>query len=179
MKHRGLLLLAALAAPGCIRAPEIVMVDRATALEEQASGSFQDMERRLARSGMSPAPVPLTPNQLEELGLQPTPLVENMGKTQADRVDDLLRRHCVGEARDGLLVDTRRSCQAGRLSADDVALVERVNRARLQLWHWMQTLRPGVPEESLRQSWRQFHAEGVVCGGWVESDDGTWGEKKC
>ena len=38
MKHRGLLLLAALAAPGCISAPEIVMVDRATALEEQAAG---------------------------------------------------------------------------------------------------------------------------------------------
>ncbi|MDC0707143.1 DUF1318 domain-containing protein [Stigmatella sp. ncwal1] len=179
MKHCGLLLLAALAAPGCIRAPEIVMVDRATALEEQASGSFQDVERRLARSGMSPAPVPLTPNQLEELGLQPTPLVENMGKTQADRVDELLRRHCVGEGRDGLLVDTRRSCQAGRLSADDVSLVERVNRARLQLWHWMQTVRPGAPEESLRQRWRQLHAEGVVCGGWVESEDGTWGEKKC
>ncbi|SET21393.1 DUF1318 domain-containing protein [Stigmatella erecta] len=179
MKHRGLLLLAALAAPGCIRAPEIVMVDRATALEEQASGSFQDVERRLARAGMSPAPVPLTPNQLEDLGLQPTPLVENMGKTQADRVDELLRRHCVGEGRDGLLVDTRHSCQAGRLSADDVALVERVNRARLQLWQWMQTVRPGVPAGSLRQRWRQLHVEGVVCGGWVESDDGTWGEKKC
>ncbi|HYH96409.1 DUF1318 domain-containing protein [Hyalangium sp.] len=179
MKHRGLLLLAALAAPGCIRAPEIVMVDRATALEEQASGSFKDVERRLARAGMSPRPVPLTPNQLEELGLQPTPLVENIGRTQADRVDELLRRHCVGEGRDGLLVDTRRHCQAGRLSADDVALVERVNRARLQLWQWMRTLRPSAPEESLRRSWQQVHAEGVICGGWVESADGTWGEKKC
>jgi hypothetical protein len=177
MKRRGLLLLAALACPGCIRAPEIVMVDRATALEEQASGSFKDVEQRLARAGMSPTPVPLTPNQLEELGIQPTPLVENIGKTQADRVDDLLRRHCVGEGRDGLLVRSR--CQAGRMSADDIALVERVNRARQQLWQWMRTVRPGVPEESLRRSWRQVHAEGVICGGWVESDDGTWGEKKC
>jgi hypothetical protein len=179
MKHRGLLLLAALASPGCISAPEIVMVDRATALEEQAAGSFQDVEQRLARAGMSPTPVPLTPNQLEELGLQPTPLVENLGKTQADRVDDLLRRHCVGEGRNGLLVDTRRQCQAGRLSPDDVALMERVNRARQQLWQWMRTVRPDVPEESLRQSWQQVHAQGVICGGWVESADGTWGEKKC
>ncbi len=179
MNHRGLLLLAALAASGCIRAPEIVMVDRATALEEQASGSFKEVERRLARAGMSPTPVPLTPNQLEDLGLQTTPVVENAGRTQADRVDELLRRHCVGEGKDGLLVDTRRQCQAGRLSADDVALVERVNRARLQLWQWMRTIRPGVPEESLRRSWQQVHAEGVVCGGWVEAANGTWGEKKC
>ncbi|MCY1079118.1 DUF1318 domain-containing protein [Archangium lansingense] len=179
MKCCGLLLLAALAFPGCIRAPEIVMVDRATALEEQASGSFKDVEQRLARAGMSPTPVPLTPNQLEELGIQPTPLVENTGKTQADRVDELLRRHCVGEGRDGLLVDTRRQCRAGRLSADDVALVERVNRARQQLWQWMRAVRPGVPQEAVRRSWQQVHAEGVVCGGWVEANDGTWGEKKC
>ena len=179
MKRHGLLLLAALAFPGCIRAPEIVMVDRATALEEQAAGSFKDVERRLARAGMSPTPVPLTPNQLEELGIQPTPLVENIGKTQADRVDELLRRHCVGEGKDGLLVDTRSQCRAGRLSADDAALVERVNRSRVQLWQWMRTVRPGVPEESVRRSWQQVHAEGVVCGGWVESADGAWGEKKC
>lgn len=179
MKHRGLLLLAALASAGCIRAPELVMVDRATALEEQASGSFKDVEQRLARAGMNPTPVPLTPDQLEALGLRPTPLVENIGKTQADRVDDLLRRHCVGEGRDGLLIDTRRSCQAGRLSADDIALVDRVNRGRMLLWQWMRTVRPGVPNESLRQSWQQVHAGGVVCGGWVEAADGTWGEKKC
>lgn len=92
MNTRGLLLLASLAASGCISAPEIVMVDRATALEEQASGSFQDVERRLARAGMSPTPVPLTPNQLEDLGSAPPPLVENLNKTQADRIDELLRR---------------------------------------------------------------------------------------
>ncbi|HEX8704402.1 MAG TPA: DUF1318 domain-containing protein [Myxococcaceae bacterium] len=179
MKHHGLLLLAALVSAGCISAPEIVMVDRATALEEQAAGSFKDVELRLARAGMSPTPVPFTPNQLEELGMQPTPLVENIGKTQADRVDELVRRHCLGEGKAGLLVDTRRQCQAGRLTADDVALMDRVNRSRMQLWQWMASVRPGVSEESLRQSWQQVHAQGVVCGGWVEAADGTWGEKKC
>ena len=29
---------------GCFKPPEIVMVDRATALEQQASGSFDDLE---------------------------------------------------------------------------------------------------------------------------------------
>ncbi|NMO18731.1 DUF1318 domain-containing protein [Pyxidicoccus fallax] len=179
MKHRGFPLLAALAFSGCISAPEIVMVDRATALEEQAAGSFEDVERRLARAGMSPTPVPLTPNQLEDLGMQPAPLVETNGRTQADRVDELLRRHCLGEGKDGLLVDTRRQCVAGRLTADDLALMERVNRARMQLWQWMRTVRPAATEESLRRNWQQVHATGVICGGWVQADDGTWGEKKC
>ncbi len=179
MKHRALLPWAALVISGCISAPEIVMVDRATALEEQASGSFKDVEQRLARAAMNPTPVPLTPNQLEELGIQATPLVENMSKTPADRVDDLLRRHCVGEGKEGLLVNTRRRCQAGRMTADDVALVERVNRSRQQLWKWMGSVRPGVPEDTLRRNWQQAHAPGVVCGGWIEADDGTWGEKKC
>ncbi|MET0400827.1 MAG: DUF1318 domain-containing protein [Cystobacter sp.] len=179
MKRRGLLWLAAFVLSGCIRAPEIVMVDRATALEEQAAGSFKDVEQRLARAGMNPTPVPLTPNQLEELGIHPTPLVENIGRTQADRVDELLRRHCVGEGKDGLLVNTRKSCRSGRMSSDDAALVDRVNQARFQLWRWMRTVRPEASEESLRRSWQQVHAEGVVCGGWVEASDGTWGEKKC
>ena len=33
----------ALGAVGCLKAPEIVMVDRATALEQQAAGSFDDL----------------------------------------------------------------------------------------------------------------------------------------
>ena len=40
----------ALAPLGCIRAPEIVLVDRATALEEQAAGSYSELERKLARA---------------------------------------------------------------------------------------------------------------------------------
>ena len=41
---------------GCFKPPEIVMVDRATALEQQASGSFDDLERQLHRAGIRAAP---------------------------------------------------------------------------------------------------------------------------
>jgi len=153
------------------------MVDRATALEDQAAGSFHELEQRLYRAGMSPAPVPLTPDQLEALGVKPQPLVENLDATPADRVDDLLRRHCIGEGNDGLLSETK-ECRRG-LKQEDQQLVDRVNKTRLLLWKWMREHHPASTEDSLRGAWRKKHLEGVVCGGWVQSDDGAWGEKKC
>jgi hypothetical protein len=75
-------LLLAVPSLACIRPPEIAMVDRATALEEQAAGSFDELEQRLYRAGLSPTPVPFTPNQLEDLGVRPPPLVENLDATR-------------------------------------------------------------------------------------------------
>jgi len=173
------LALAALACAGCIRAPEIVMVDRATALEEQASGSFGDVEKRLDRAGMLPAPVPFTPDELEALGIQPMPLVDAAHLTFADHVDALLRQHCIGEGQDGLLVDTRRICHGASPAADTAATVERVNRARRRLWAWMHQLRPDATEDALQRNWRTAHATDVICGGWIQAEDGTWGDKKC
>lgn len=172
-----------IAAAGCISAPDVVLVDRATALEEQAAGSYEDLERRLARAGMDPTPIPLTPDQLEDLGMQAPPLVDKLDETPADRLDALLRRHCIGEGKDGLLVDTRRQCKAGRMTAEDAALVQRVNRARQQLWAWMRAQKsqtvPKVSEDDMRSRWQRVHAEGLVCGAWMQAADGSWGEKKC
>src|SRR5882724_2729267 len=85
---------------GCYKPPEIVMVDRATALEQQASGSFEDIERQLDRAAIVPRPVPLSPEQLEALGTRPAPLVDESELTDADRLDGLLAQHCVGEGKD-------------------------------------------------------------------------------
>jgi hypothetical protein len=172
---RWLLLLTA----GCITAPEIVMVDRATALEEQAAGSYTELEQRLYRAGMTPAPVPLTPDQLEALGVRPAPLVENLSQTAADRVDDLLRRHCAGEGLDGLLTETKtKECRRG-LSSSDEAVVDRVNQARARLWKWMGEQKGAGAEDEVRRAWRIKHLEGVVCGGWVQLEGGAWDAKKC
>ncbi len=164
---------------GCVSTPPIVVVDRATVLEEQAAGSFDQLELKLARAGIAPRPVPLTPAQLEALGMKPLPLIDRTDLTDADRLDDLLVQHCVGEGRDGLLVDTRAACRGSVDEEQSAKLVERANRARQQLWNWMQTQRPNVPLETLRASWRRTHALGVVCGGWVQRDDGTWEAKQC
>jgi hypothetical protein len=164
---------------GCFKPPEIVMVDRATALEQQASGSFDDLERQLDRAGIEPHPVPLTPEQLEALGIRPAPLVDQSELTDADRLDGLLAQHCVGEGKDGLIVDTRDACK-GAADAEEVQiLAERVNRARRQLWRWMHEQRNDVAEKELQRQWRENHLRNVVCEGWIEGSDGKWQGKSC
>jgi hypothetical protein len=164
---------------GCFKPPEIVMVDRATALEQQASGSFDDIELKLDRAAVEPRPVPLTTEQLAALGIRPTPLVDESDTTDADRLDGLLAQHCTGEGRDGLLADTRDACQ-GAVDAEEVqTLVERVNRARRQLWRWMHAQRADVSEAELQRTWHTNHLRNVVCGAWIESDDGKWSSKPC
>jgi hypothetical protein len=164
---------------GCFKAPGIVVVDRATALEQQAGGSFEEVERGLAKRAVEPRPVPLTPDQLEALGLKPTPIVDHTDQTEADRVDALLRQRCLGEGKEGLLVDTHDDCIGASDRGDAIALVDRTNRARLQLFRWMHAASPGKPPETLRREWRELHARGVVCRGWVQRDDDNWEPKKC
>jgi hypothetical protein len=163
----------------CFKAPEIVMVDRATALEQQASGSFDDIELELDRAAIEARPVPLTPDQLQALGIRPAPLVDESELTEADRLDGLLTQHCVGEGKDGLIVDTHDACKGGADPEQVNTLVERVNGARRQLWRWMHERRTDVSEPDLRRQWQQAHARSVVCGGWVEGSDGKWQAKSC
>jgi uncharacterized protein YdbL (DUF1318 family) len=164
---------------GCFKPPEIVMVDRATALEQQASGSFDDLELKLDRAAVEPRPVPLAPEQLQALGIRPAQLVDESELTDADRLDGLLAQHCVGEGKDGLVVDTPDACK-GATDANEVqTLLERVNRARRQLWRWMHGRRANVSEEQLQRAWREKHVQNVVCGGWIEGSDGKWQGKPC
>jgi hypothetical protein len=164
---------------GCFKPPEIVMVDRATALEQQAGGSFDELERKLDRAGIEPRPVPLTPEQLETLGIRSAPPTDGAEVTDADRLDGLLVQHCLGEGKDGLIVDTRDSCKGGADSDEVQTLLERENRARRQLWRWMHEKRSNVSAEELQRAWHAEHIRNVVCGGWVEGADGKWQEKSC
>jgi hypothetical protein len=43
----------------------------------------------------------------------------------------------------------------------------------------MQQERGDASPDALRRTWRRAHARGVVCGGWIQRDDGGWEEKKC
>jgi hypothetical protein len=164
---------------GCVRVGEIVVTDRATALEEQAGGSFEELELKLTRAGIAPRPVPLTPEELEALGIQRVELVNDAELTQGDRLDRLLRQRCVGEGRDGLLVETPDACQ-GAMDKDAAGqLVDGSNRARAQLWQWLHQERPKSSTEELERAWRAAHHRGVVCGAWWQKEDGSWEAKKC
>ena len=164
---------------GCVSAPQVVVVDRATALEEQAGGSFDELERKLIRKGISPHPVPFTPEQLEALGIRPDDISNTSELTEADRVDRLLRQRCLGEGRDGLLVETPDACTGAADPEEMAQLVERGNRARMQLWKWMQTERPKASSDQVRRAWKAAHDVGLLCGGWRQREDGSWEAKTC
>ena len=160
------------AAAGCIKAPEIVLVDRATALEQQAAGSYGEIEHKLARATMAPRPVPLTPEQLETLGMATPSLVDDTERTDADRVDALLQQHCVGEAKDGLVVETHDACK-GAADRAQSALLDRPHQQRAPAAVALDEGARADPKahtlDEVRRAWHATHARGVVCGGWMQT----------
>jgi Xaa-Pro aminopeptidase len=178
MNRAGLLALL-LGATGCVKMSEIVVTDRVTALEEQAGGSFEELELKLTRSGIAPRPLPLTPEQLAVLGLTKPEKLRDPDLTPADLIDRALRQRCVGEGRDGLLVETPQACR-GAVDREALArAIEATNRARTALWGWLRQERPGATEQEVQRAWTDAHRRGVVCGGWVQGPDGTWEARAC
>lgn len=162
---------------GCIKAPDIVVLDRATALEREAAGSFPRLEFELQRAGTQPRPAPLTREQLEDAG-QPRPIVEEVETSDAERIDQLLKISCLGEGKDGLLVETRDRCTVKEVPHLGT-LLERANRDRMQIWEWLRRQRPQRSMLEVRAAWRTVHSYGVICGGQIQRDDGGWEAKKC
>jgi hypothetical protein len=178
-------LAATLAAAGCIQA-HVAVVDRATALEQQAAGEFGGLERDLLQSGLSPRAAELTRGAIDASGV-------DTSRTTLDRIlriqglraeddaalDDLFARHCVGEGRDGLVVETADACRGGFDAAKATPLVERANRDRRQLWAYLGELRPGDAPDAIRRAWRDAHRVTAPCGVRWQADDQSWEVKAC
>ena len=169
---------------GCISAPNVIIVDRTTALEQQASGRFPDLERELVQAGVSPQPRPYTRGQLNAVGWT-TPrerdaiarLAEARLRDRA-RLDGLLLRRCIGEANSGELQSTREACQGAVDPAAVSQLIGRANRDRRQLWLYLQRV-SRKPASVVRAAWRKTHALAIPCGGWEQQPDGSWRPKSC
>jgi hypothetical protein len=178
----GLALALATLAAGCVSAPAVVIVDRRTALEQQASGSFRGLEEELEQAGLSPKPAALTPAQLGASGVRREGLEatgEDDESNDAARTDALLIKRCVGEALDGALVLTLDPC-TGAIDVPQVGrLIERVNRDRRQLWRWLAGHVQGRTDDEVRAAWRQTHLAGLVCGGQFQAAGGAWEVKRC
>lgn len=177
--------LACAATSGCVTAPDLVIVDRKTALEEQASGSFRGLEDELEQAGITPRPAPYTRAQLAEGGVTGTGLggpgseAADQAAGDAAQIDQLLIRRCAGEALDGTLVETLVTCTGSADAARIGHLLERENRNRRQAWTYLATKRPRASPAEIRRAWREVHLRGVVCDGQVQRDDGSWEAKRC
>ncbi|MBX3246664.1 MAG: DUF1318 domain-containing protein [Myxococcales bacterium] len=177
--------LAVFGAVGCISAPDVVLLDRKTVLEELASGELHPLENDLRDEAIVPRGVDFTRAQLREAGadtsagtLSRVVQIHALLRTETEYLDELLVMRCVGEGRTGLLVETPRSCTTRVSQTRTSAAVQRVNRARRQLWRYLREQRPGVSEEEIRGTWRRHHLASVVCGGQIETEGG-WEVKRC
>jgi hypothetical protein len=165
---------------GCISAGPITIVDRKTALEEQAAGTYPALDQELKQAGVAPGPVPYTRGQLEAggvpVGKGDEQLAQEEAVTEADLIDQLLLRRCIGEALDGTLVETSATCTEPIQPARQARLLERENRRRAQIWR---AIAPQKPLEQVRATWRKAHLGEVICGGQVQVEGGAWEAKKC
>ena len=168
---------------GCFKAPDVIIVDRRTALEEQALGKRPRLEAELQQAGLSARPAPFTRQQLEKSGWRPDAAHDAIAKlhaeaaTDSERADQLLERRCIGEGLDGLLADTRRMCGGGVDAAEVAHLIERVNRNRRQVWSFVaQQRRSSVA--AARKAWIEAHKVEIACGAHVQTAAG-WSVKQC
>lgn len=170
----------------CIKPPDVVMVDRQTMLEEQLTGELQPLDNALRELALVPTAQDFTRGQLEAAGvdlqddtLRQVTRVHAVILSELELLDDLLIRRCVGEARSGLLEVTTTTCSGRHNAARTTASVNRVNRARQQLWQHLRDQEPGTSAELLQARWREAHLKTVVCGGQVQRGDGTWELVSC
>lgn len=183
---RAAFLFVTIALMSCIKAPDVVMVDRQTMLEEQLTGELQPLDNTLRELALVPTAQDFTRGQLEAAGvdlqddtLRQVTRVHAIILSELELLDDLSIRRCVGEAKSGLLEETPSTCSGRHNAARTSASVNRVNRARQQLWQHLRDKEPGVAPEVLQARWRQAHVKTVVCGGQVQKDDGTWEIVSC
>lgn len=180
-----MLTLLLLATAGCIKAPDVIIVDRHSLLEEQAGARMPSTEAQVAQAGLSPGPAPLTSGELaksgwhSDAGHDAIAALYSGWVDDAEAIDQLLVRHCVGEADDGTLVSTLDACSGATDVADIGRRLEKANRSRRQIWLYLGQQRPQAREADTRASWRQQRRIALVCGGWWQKDDRAWEAKVC
>ena len=182
MKELSKFLAAVSLSSACV-APQVVVTDQKTALEQQAAGGYPALENDLAQAGMSPAPEPLAREELapgRDQKARDGALAELYGKSaaDADAVDRLLLQKCIGEGLSGLLEPRPNECVGAADAAEMARVLGRENQHRRQLWQLLANARQ-VSVERVRPVWQEMHLEQVVCGGLVEVRAGSWGPKPC
>ena len=176
--------VAALSIGACVKAPNVAVVDSKTALEKQAAGEYPALENDLEQAGLAPRPEPFPREELvagrnRSGGGALGEVAELYAKAEsdADKIDALLVKKCVGEATSGFLEARPADCTAAVDTAEMTRLLGRSNLHRRQVWQMIATER-ATDIEKARRAWRPIHLEQVVCGGLIQTDDG-WKPKAC
>ncbi len=178
-------ILVFVAVAGCIKAPDVVIVDRHSLLEEQAAARMPVAESQVAQAGLSAGPLPLTPGELSVSGWHTDASHDAIAVLYSGWIDDaqmldqLLTRHCIGEAADGTLISTSEACSGAIDLADVGRRLEKANRSRRQIWLYVQQQRQQASEADVRAQWRQARQKSLICGGWWQKDDQAWEAKTC
>ena len=171
---------------GCITVPDVVLVENKTALEKQAAGEYRSLEMELQRTSLRGGPENITKSQLQgkNVDLRESTLGEivrlySSVQSDAERVDHYLVAQCIGEAKTGLLEETRELCSEDIDPVEVNSLLERSNRNRRQLWRdVIARVKTDVSEENVRNTWRKRHLQRLICGGLFEGEAG-WEARQC
>jgi len=179
-----LVALGASATFGCVRAPDVTVVSRRTALEVQASGDYPELEDELTDASIHPRPEDIPREDLaaadarDDLGVVASLYAQVA--TDLDRIDQLLRAGCIGEGSDGLLTPRPETpCTAEPEPGEVARLVGRANVHRRQVWAYLEEQSPDAAPDEVRDQWREVHLERVVCGAPIQESDGGWAPKEC
>jgi hypothetical protein len=174
------------ATAGCIKAPNVVVLDHKTALEQQAAGEYIDLEAELLQAGLAHKGEDIARSQLEQqqIDLQDSSLGEiariySAVRTDAQWLDSLLVARCIAEGLDGLLQETPERCQQDVDRGELARVIGRANLSRRQIWQVIQKHQPGASLEQVRDTWRGLHLKRVVCGGQIQRAAQNWEQKKC
>ena len=191
----GSIAVLAMLVAGCVKAPSIVLTDQKTALEQQAAGEFRALESDLTQANIAPKGEDLAPATLE--ADNPDTSTSMLGevaqlysavRSDSEWIDQLLVDGCVGEALNGLLLQTPDRCEREVDAGQVTRVVERTNLHRRQLWRVIQqrdaanaaNTPPEEPsDERVRATWREIHLQRVVCKAWIQQDEQAWEQKEC
>jgi len=167
---------------GCIKAPAIAVVDNRTALEIQAAGEYPELEFQSANATLRPGPTPVSGQDLvSKAGLAAAGAdldLFEVSETDAQLIDAMLVRGCLGEGEDGLLKYTPDRCDQTVEVSELLQAAGRNNLHRRQIWEYLATKTTNRSTVEVRDAWRSVHLEQVRCGAWIE-EDGVWTQKTC
>ncbi|MGB8328715.1 MAG: hypothetical protein WCE62_01210 [Polyangiales bacterium] len=175
-------LLAAAIQTGCIKAPAIAVVDNRTALEIQAAGEYPELEFQSADASLRPGPAPVSGQEIaSKAGLSAAGAdldLFEVSEGDAQLVDTMLVRGCLGEGEDGLLKYTPDRCDETVEVSELLRAAGRNNLHRRQVWEYLSAKTTDRSTVEVRDAWRSVHLEQVRCGTWIEEDQ-AWTQKIC